>query len=172
MDVYQYVNGENSVRELGRLTGLGEFETTKKVYGLLQSKHVAIKPPKFSGGPVAVVEAANDVLTAAFRRATAAGRTQELRESLNTYVVGQGVFYDMLLQGAGPDAAGRLTADRVVDNAQMVAQGGNVELTLRKLLFDYVSFALFSLGSTLGEEQERMLQNEVDEALNTLRTGA
>lgn len=172
MDVYQFVNGENSVRELGRLTGLGEFETTKKVYGLLQSKHVVIKPPKFSGGPVAVVEAANDVLAASFRRATEAGRALELRESLNTYVVGQGVFYDMLLQGAGPDAGGRLAAERVAENAQMVAQGGNVEQTLRKLLFDYVSFALFSLGSTLGEEQERALQNEVDEALNTLRTGA
>jgi hypothetical protein len=172
MDVYQFVDGENSVRELGRLTGLGEFETTKKVYGLLQSKHVVIKPPKFSGGPVAIVEAANDVLAASFRRAADAGRALELRESLKTYVVGQGVFYDMLLQGAGPDESGRLLAERVADNAPMVAQGGNVEQTLRKLLFDYVSFALFSLGSALGEEQERALQSEIDEALANLRPGS
>lgn len=171
MDVYQYVDGDRSVRELGRLTGLGEFETTKKVYGLIQSQHVVIHPPKMSGGPVAVVEAANDVLKAAFRRAQEEGQAVALRESLNTYVVGQGVFYDMLLQGAGPDELGRLNADRVAENAPMVAQGGNVEQTLRKLLFDYVSFGLFSLGSTLGEEQERALQKEVDAALNTLRPG-
>jgi hypothetical protein len=53
----------------------------------------------------------------------------------------------------------------------MVAQGGDIEQTLRKLLFDYVSFGLFSLGSALGEEEERALQKEVDEALNTLRPG-
>jgi hypothetical protein len=169
--VYQFVDGQRSVREIGRLTGLGEFETTKKVYGLVQSHHVIIKSPQMSGGPVAVVEAANDVLVAAFRKATEAGRAGELRESLNTYVVGQGVFYDMLLQGAGPDETGRLNADRVADNAPMVAQGGDIERTLRKLLFDYVSFALFSVGSTLGEEQERALQKQVDEALNNLRPG-
>src|SRR5690606_16307106 len=59
-EVYHHVNGTNSVREIGRLTGLGEFETTKKIYGLIQSHHVIIKPPQISGGPVAIVEAAND----------------------------------------------------------------------------------------------------------------
>jgi hypothetical protein len=171
MEVYQHVDGERSVRELGRMTGLGEFETTKKVYGLLQSQHVVIHPPRMSGGPMAVVEAANDVLKAAFRRAQEEGQAVALRESLNTYVVGQGVFYDILLQGAGPDEMGRLNAERVAENAPMVAQGGNVEQSLRKLLFDYVSFGLFSLGSTLGEEQERALQKEVDAALNNLRPG-
>lgn len=171
MEVYQYVDGHNSVREIGRLTGLGEFSTTKKVYGLVQSHHVVIRPPQMSGGPVAIVEAANDVLKSAFQKANEAGRVKELRDSLNTYVVGQGVFYDMLLQGAGPDETGRLNAERVADNAPMVAQGGSVEQTLRKLLFDYVSFALFSVGSALGEEQERALQKDVDEALNNLRPG-
>jgi hypothetical protein len=115
------------------------------------------------------VEAANDVLRAAFASAEAAGKVQELRDSLTTYAVGQGVFYDMLLQGAGPDPSGRLTAERVAENAQMVAQGGDVEQTLRKLLFDYVSFALFSVGSTVGAEQERELQAEVDDTLSALR---
>lgn len=167
--VFLLVDGERSVREIGRLSGLGEFETIKKVYGLVQTHHVAIRPPQMSGGPVAVVEAANDVLGGAFRRAEVAGTTQELRDSLTTYAVGQGVFYDMLLQGAGPDALGRLTAERVAENALMVAQGGDVEDTLRKLLFDYVSFALFSVGSALGAEEERALQRDVDEALNSLR---
>ncbi len=168
-EVFSHVDGQRSVREIGRLTGLGEFETIKKVYGLLQSHHVAIKPPQMSGGPVAIVEAANDVLMATFRFASAAGREQELRDSLNTYVVGQGVFYDMLLQGAGPDNSGRLDAERVASNAPMVAQGVGVEETLRKLLFDYVSFGLFSVGSALGAETDRQLQREVGEALSLMR---
>ncbi len=167
--VFHLVDGERSVREIGRLTGLGEFETIKKVYGLVQTHHVSIRPPQMSGGPVAVVEAANDVLGSAFRRAEGAGTIQDLRDSLTTYAVGQGVFYDILLQGAGPDAQGRLLAERVAENATMVAQGGDVEDTLRKLLFDYVSFALFSVGSALGAEEERNLQRDVDEALNSLR---
>jgi hypothetical protein len=167
--IFAHIDGKNSVREIGRLTGLGEFETIKGVYGLIQGHYVMIKPPQLSGGPVAIVEAANDVLGAAFLRATAAGCIPELRSSLNTYVVGQGVFYDMLLQGAGPDENGKVDAERVAANAPQVAQGADVGQTLRKLLFDYVSFALFSLGSTLGEEQERDLQKEVDEALNILR---
>lgn len=167
--VYDLVDDERSVRELGRLTGLGEFETTKRVYALVQSHHLTIKPPKMSGGPVAVVEAANDVLRAAFQRALAAGRGEELRASLNSYVVGQGVFYDMLLQNAGPDQQGCLAAEQVAENAKMVAQGEDIEQTLRKLLFDYVSFGLFSLGAALGSDEEAQLQRQVDEALNSLR---
>jgi hypothetical protein len=163
------VNGANSVREIGRLTGLGEFETTKRIYGLIQSHHVIIKPPQISGGPVAIVEAANDILGASFKRAILAGCMADLQTSLNTYVVGQGVFYDMLLQGAGPSEDGRLDAERVAANAPMVAQGGDISQTLRKLLFDYVSFGLFSLGSALGEEEERQLQKEVSDALGILR---
>jgi hypothetical protein len=169
LEVYQLVDGKRSVRELGRITGLGEFETIKKIYGLVQTHHVVIKPPQMSGGPVAVVEAANDVLRAAFTRAVAAGVADELRTSLSTYAVGQGVFYDMLLSGAGPDESGRLLAERVADNAQMVSGGENVEQTLRKLLFDYVSFGLFSLGSSIGAEAEKELQAEVDEVLSALR---
>jgi hypothetical protein len=167
--VHQQVNGKRSVRELGRLTGLGEFETIKKIYGLLQSHHVVIKPPQMTGGPVAVVEAANDVLRAAFVKAQNAGKQDELRASLSTYAVGQGVFYDILLSGAGPDDQGRLNAERVVENARMVAAGEDVEQTLRKLLFDYVSFGLFSLGSAIGAVEEKALQQEVDEVLSALR---
>ncbi len=169
LDVFQHIDGKRSVRELGRITGLGEFETIKKVYGLLQTHHVVIKAPQLSGGPVAVVAAANDVLKAVFARAVASGVAEELRTSLSTYAVGQGVFYDMLLSGAGPDESGRLHAERVADNARMVAGGEDVEQTLRKLLFDYVSFGLFSLGSAIGSEAEKELQAEVDEVLSALR---
>lgn len=166
--VYEQVDGKRSVRELGRVTGLGEFETIKKVYSLVQTHHVVIKAPQMNGGPVAVVEAANDVLHAAFAKARQFDRANELRASLSTYAVGQGVFYDILLGGAGPDENGRLLAERVADNALMVSDADGVEQTLRKLLFDYVSFGLFSLGPAIGAQAEKELQAEVNEILTAL----
>lgn len=167
--LYGRIDGKTSVRDLGRLTGLGEFETLKKVYGLVQSKHVVIRPPQMDGGPVAIVAAANDVMAAVFRRAQGAGLAGDLAAGLQHFAVGAGIFYDMLFRGAGPDATGRLKADVVAQNAPLVAQGEDPEQAMRKLLFDYVSFALFSVGSALGKEQEAELQREVDLPLSALR---
>ncbi len=171
--LYARIDGKTSVRDLGRLTGLGEFETMKKVYGLVQAKHVVIRPPQMDGGPVAIVAAANDVMAAVFRRAEGAGLSAELTQGLAQFTVGAGIFYDMLFRGAGPDSSGRLKAEAVAQNAPLVAplvaQGDDPEQALRKLLFDYVSFALFSVGSALGKEHEAELQREVDLPLSALR---
>lgn len=168
-DVFRRVDGKTSVRDLGRLTGLGEFETMKKVYGLVQSKQVVIRPPHISGGPVAIVAAANEVMAGVFRSAEAAGAADELRAGLAQFAVGAGIFYQMLFRGAGPDQAGRLDADRVAKNALMIAEGGDAEHTLRKLLFDYVSFALFSIGATVGKEGEAELLKTYELSLSALR---
>jgi len=52
--VYAVVDGLLSVEELGRNTGLGEFETTKALYSLVQAQYVVIHPPRVSGGPLAL----------------------------------------------------------------------------------------------------------------------
>lgn len=168
-DVWVHVDGRNTVEEIGRITGLGEFDTTKKLYALAQAKQVIILPPRRTGGPSAVVEAANEVLVAAFQVAQRAGQAEELRSSLVSFAVGAGVVYDLLFQGAGPDADGRLDPAKVVANAAMVAPGEDPEATVRQLLFDYACFALFSVGSMLGKEGEGALQREVGEALSRLR---
>jgi len=168
-DVYVFVDGKTSVRQIGRQTGLGEFETMKKIYGLVQSKFVVIRPPQVSGGPAAIVAAANDILAAAFRRADGAGYGADLRAGLSHFTTGQGVFYDLLFRGAGPDETGRLDPAVVANNAPMVTEGGDVEHSLRKLLFDYVSFAVFSVGSAVGKEGESQLLHEVELSLSALR---
>lgn len=168
-DVWAEIDGRKSVEALGRATGLGEFETTKKVYGLAQAKQVVILPPRLSGGAAAVVVAANDVLLAAFRAAERAGQAEELRSSLSSFAVGAGVVYDLLFRGAGPDEQGRLDPNRVAANVPLVAPGDDPEATVRQLLFDYASFALFSIGAFLGKEGEATLQGEVGEALARLR---
>lgn len=168
--LFELIDGQTSVRDLGRKTGLGEFDATKKIYALVQSKHVVMHPPPMSGGPAAIGTAANDVLVACFKRAKEHGIEKDLTQSLEAFAIGAGVFYSMLFRGAGPDALGRYDAEKVATNAALVAEGGDVEQALRKLLLDYVSFALFSVGAALGKDREAELHKECELALSTLRS--
>jgi hypothetical protein len=166
--VYAVVDGKQSVEELGRETGLGEFETTRALYGLVQSHHVAMHPPRVSGGPTALVNAANGALLAIFAGAAAAGKAEEVRDSLASFAVGAGV-YDMLFRGAGPDAEGVLDADRVAQNALVVAGGADPDNILKQMLHEYVSFALFSVGAALGSGAEADVTKAVTAQLHSLR---
>jgi hypothetical protein len=169
--VYDAIDGRMNVEEIGRATGLGEFETTKAVYGLVQSRHVAMHPPRASGGPTALVSAANGALLAIFRAAESGGKVGEVRDSLASFAVGAGV-YDMLFRGAGPNAAGALDADRVAQNAVIVAGGADPDHVLKQMLHEYVSFALFTVGAALGSGAESEVTRAVTPLLSTLRPQA
>jgi hypothetical protein len=165
--VHAAIDDRMSVEELGRATGLGEFETTKQVYGLVQSRHVAIHPPRLSGGPTALVATANSALLEVFKAAGQAGLTRELRESLASFAVGAGV-YEILFRGAGPSEAGALDPDRVAENAVIVAGGAHPDQVLKQMLHEYVSFALFSAGAALGSGVEATLVRSVAPMLAAL----
>jgi hypothetical protein len=159
-NTYAAIDGAESIESIGRSTGRGEFEVTKDVYALIQSKHVGIHPPKLGGGLSAVVETANEALRLLHREADAGGFGTDLRASLASFAVGAGV-YDILFRGAGPDAGGALDAERVADNASLVAHGEDPERILKQMLFDYVGFGVFSAGSVLGPEREAQLNHQV-----------
>jgi hypothetical protein len=157
---YGSIDGVHSIEALGRLTGRGEFETTKHVYALVQSKHIAIHPPKLGGGLAAIVETANEALRLLHREADAFQIGADLRGSLSSFAVGAGV-YDILFRGAGPDPTGSFEAERVADNAALLAHGEEPDRVLKQMLFDYVGFAVFSTGSVLGPEKEAELTRQV-----------
>jgi hypothetical protein len=157
---YGAIDGVQSIEALGRLTARGEFETTKDVYALIRSKHVGIHPPKLGGGLTGVVETANEALRLVHREADAHQIGDDLRGSLSSFAAGAGV-YDILFRGAGPDPGGAFTADRVADNASLVAHGEDPERILKQMLFDYVGFAVFSVGSVLGPGTEAELSRQV-----------
>jgi hypothetical protein len=169
--VFEAVDGTHSVEELGRVTGLGEFETTRALYALVQSHHVVVHPPRVSGGPTALVNAANGALQEIVVAAAGAQKAEEVRESLASFAVGAGV-YDILFRGAGPDASGALDPDRVAQNAVIVAGGADPQNILKQLLHEYVSFALFSVGAALGSDAEAEITQKVAPNLNTLRPQA
>jgi Domain of unknown function (DUF4388) len=162
------VDSRSSVGEIGRVCGLGEFEITKQLYGLVQSGHVSIHPPRAAGGPTALVAAANGALTAIYRAAANAGRAEEVRSGLSSFAVGAGV-YDILFRNAGPDESGALDADAVAHNSAIVAGGSDPDNMLKGMLHEYVSFALFSAGAALGSAAEADLSRQVGPALASLK---
>jgi hypothetical protein len=154
------IDGSLSIEALGRVTALGEFAITKHIYTLIQSKHVGVHAPRMSGGPPAIVATANQALRLIHQAADSKGKGTIVRQSLASFASGAGV-YDILLGDAGPDARGMLNPDRVGENACLLAPVAEVETTLRQMLHEYVSFALFCAGSALGAEDEAQLNKEV-----------
>lgn len=165
------IDGKQSVGDIGRSSGLGEFEITKQIYGLVQSGHVVIHPPRAAGGPTSLVAAANGALTAIFRAATAQGYAEEVRSGLASFAVGAGV-YDLLFRGAGPDESGALDAETVAQNSAVVAGGADPHNMLKQMLHEYVAFALFSAGAVLGSAAEVELARQVGPALGSLKPQA
>lgn len=165
---FDAADGKNSVGEIGRISGKGEFEITKQVYGLVQSGHVSIHPPRAAGGPTSLVAAANGALTAIYRAAAASGRAEEVRSGLSSFAVGAGV-YDILFRNAGPDEQGALDTEAVIHNSAIVAGGSDPDNMLKGMLHEYVSFALFSAGAALGSAAEAELSRQVGPALASLK---
>jgi len=168
--VYSAIDGKQSVGELGRQTGLGEFDTTKALYALVQSQHVAIHPPRVSGGPTSLVSVANGALRAifAFAAAQSGAKAEAVRANLASFAVGAGV-YDILFRQAGPDPTGALDPERVAANSLAVVGDSDQDNLLKQMLHEYVSFALFSAGAALGSGAESELVKQVAPALAGLR---
>ena len=150
---YELVDGQRSVEEIGRLTGRGEFATTKDIYALIQSKLLSISPPRVEGGLEALVATANEVLRYVHRRADGAERGDELRSALCSFATGTGV-YEMLFRGAGPSPGGTFEAEVIAANVALVSHGSDPRAILGQMLHDYVGFAVFTCGNMLGTEAE------------------
>jgi hypothetical protein len=164
--VFDAVDGERSVADVGRMSGLGEFETTKALYALVQSKHVQISRPHFAGGLMGIVAAANQALRPIHQRVDFEGKGTAFRGALDQFATGAGI-YALLFAGAGPDEKGVLDPERVCHNLHDVA-GDAEEPFLKSKLHEYISFALFAAGSVLGSEAETALGSEVEPIVREL----
>ncbi len=166
LTLWAAIDGQQSVNELGRVLGLGEFETTKLLFQLVQSKHVAMQRPRLRGGPLEVVETANAVLREIHQEADTAGKGTVLRQQLSSFADGN---YEMVFHDAGPYEKGTFLAQRVVDNTRAMAAGANVEKLLKELLYDYVSFALFTAGSLVRRPKDQGIGKQVEPLMSRLR---
>lgn len=160
------IDGRRSVEDLGRATGLGEFEVTAMLFQLAQARLVAIHPPRLGGGAAEAVELANASLRAIHLAVDAAGRGTALRNAVAAFARGS---YDDLIRGAGPFEHGGLNAALVARNAALAFPHGDPDAFVREMMYDYVAFALFSASAALQQADEAALTREVEPLLNKLR---
>ena len=163
---YALIDGVRSIAELGRSTGHGEFAVTKDVYGLERAGHVGIKPPSRSGGALGVLQLANRMLQLIHADADAAGKGRELRKGLASLASsGSGTHGGIFLMAA-PTADGSLDISRVSEKLQRFT--GTGERTLRRMLYDYISFAIFCVGAAAGRQREEDLSERLHAELKQL----
>ena len=163
-EVWTAIDGRNSVGDIGRVTGLGEFEVTRQVFQLAQAQQVTVMPPRTQGGIVEVVEVASSALRAILQAADSGGRGTAVRNNLLGFARGA---YDELLRGGGPYEHGGFGAPIIARNALAIRPSGDAETFVREMLYDYVAFALFSVTATLGPGC--LLAQEVEPLLTRLR---
>lgn len=163
---YALIDGNRSVAELGRLSGRGEFAVTKDVYGLERSGFIVIKPPARAGGALAVLDLANRALRVIHADADAAGKGRELRKGLSSFASGGSGTYGALFLMAMPQPDGSLDVARVEKNVPRF--GAAAERHLRRMLYDYVSFAIFCVGAAAGRQREEELSRTLRAELKEL----
>lgn len=138
--VYEAVDGQRSVIEIGRVVELGEFDVTQALFQLVQGGFLVIHAPRPTG-PAAVVALFNQGMRLVFEALEPTGKSAEVAEQLASYATGAGV-YDALFSRAGPAADGTFDTDKVVENARRLVGDGDLGM-VRQWLYDYVSFAVF-----------------------------
>lgn len=166
-DTYALIDGSRSVEELGRLSGRGEFAVTKDVYGLERSGHVMITPPRRSGGPSAVIDLANRLLRVIHVEADAANKGRELRKGLASFAGGGSQMNGILLLMAGPAPDGAFDPARVLSNLQRLNTPDS-EASMRRMFYQYVSFAIFCVGAAAGRQKEEALSRRLAADLKSL----
>jgi hypothetical protein len=163
---YALIDGARSVAELGRISGRGEFAVTKDVYGLERLGSVVIKPPARTGGIRGVLELGNRVLKTIHAHADHAGKGRELRKGLSSYAGGGSGTYGALFLMTVAAEDGSLDVAWLEKNAQRLGEAA--ERTLRLMLYEYISFAIFCVGAAAGRQREVELSHVLRAELKEL----
>ncbi len=163
------MDGIRTVEEIARETGLGEFETTKAVFSLMQMGAAQIrKPPTAKDALLSHVEGFNEVLRDVHRTVDASGVGDEARATLSMFLQGGGAF-DVLFANAGPLDDGSFDPRVLVANLSRLHTDDPVRV-IQQALHDYVAFALFAAGSVLRREDHQSLARRVQDRLTVLRS--
>lgn len=139
--VFQASDGARSVDEIAHTLGLGQFETTRALFQLLQAASVVLHPPRPTG-PEAIVTLFNQAISLIMSEVDKAAGNAEVRDQLASFATASGV-YDALFRDAGPAPDGTLDAGRITDTIEVLVGGQDSVAMLAQWLYEYASFAMF-----------------------------
>jgi hypothetical protein len=140
-EVYDAIDGQRSIAEVARATGLGEFEITQALFQLVQAGKVVVTAPRPTGA-AGSASLFNQAIAIILDAVDAAQRGTEVRWQLSSFASGAGV-YDALFRGAGPADDGTFDVARLIENATLIAGRAQVDVMLSQWLYEYASFAMF-----------------------------
>ncbi|HJK93139.1 MAG TPA: DUF4388 domain-containing protein [Polyangiaceae bacterium LLY-WYZ-15_(1-7)] len=160
-------DGDRTIDDLARVTGLGEFGATKAVYHLLQTKQVVLQSPrKVDPDQVRqLVGRFNEVLQDIFVAVATYGGLEQTRATLDAWIQGSG--YGPYF-GGGVDDLGAIDPDHVAKALEGVDTEHPLE-ALHQALHELAAFALFSATTTLPRDQELALARDVNARLKAVR---
>lgn len=139
--VLEIIDGLLSVDDIGRILGLGQFDTTRAVFQLLQGGIVSVHPPRPTGAG-AIVTLFNQAIALILSKVDVVGGGQDVREQLASFATASGV-YDALFRDAGPQKDGTLDAAKISDTIEQLVGTENAVNMLAQWLYEYASFAMF-----------------------------
>ncbi|MCA9613985.1 MAG: DUF4388 domain-containing protein [Sandaracinus sp.] len=160
-------DGDRSIDELGRLTGLGEFGATKAVYQLIQQKLVTLQAARRvdPSRVVALVARFNEILQDIFLAVATYGGLAQTRATLDAWIQGSG--YGPYF-GEGVDDFGAIDGEFVAKALEGVEMDAPLE-ALHQALHELAAFALFSATTALPRDQELALARDVNARLKAIR---
>lgn len=165
--VLSHADGQRTLAEISRESGLGEFKTVKAAYGMLQQGGLVLRPRKTADAEAIrrLVEAFNEVLRDIFMAVATYGGIDQTRTTLETWIAGSGY---------GPIFGERIEEDGTIDTEQVVealtnTKADNPMLALHQALHELAAFALFAATTSLPREQELLLSRDVNARLKRIR---
>ena len=164
--VWEAIDGEASVNELGRRTEMSLFDVTQSIFQLCSTGHVQVRPPRPTD-PNAICETFNGAMRLVMKAMDGVGKASDLRDTLASFASSSGV-YDALFMFAGPEADGTVKPERVATNIASLA-GDDAVSSLSQWLYDYAAFAIFAAGSLVDKDTENALARQVGELIGPLR---
>jgi len=162
-----WCDGDRTIEEISRESGLGDFYTTKTIYHLLQQKQIELRASQTLDEDAVrrLVSHFNDVMRDIFMAVATYGGIDQTRQTLSAWIQGSG-YADYF--GAEVEEDGSIDAEFVVQALRGVQAERPVE-ALHQALHELAAFALFSATTTLPRGQELSLARDVNQRLKAIR---
>jgi len=168
MTILAYCDGERTIEDIARETGLGEFHTTKTIYHLLQQGAITLRAPSQIDGDAvtSLVSQFNDVMRDIFMAVATYGGVDETRQTLAAWIAasGYGPYF-----GETVEEDGSIDVSRILQAVGAAKAEDRPMEALHQALHELAAFALFAATATLPRDQELSLARDVNRRLKAIR---
>ena len=174
--VYDLVDGVRTLHQIAQVSHLGEFETTKVLYQLLQASYVERREEpgsiKLSLGRPGdsiddmfgrIIDTFNGVFGKIYAAVSAKGKQQALSQGLDSFF-GSVADFAPLFVGVSVAADGTLPRSQVRANLQMAPVVNKLDY-LHRGLNELLFFELFTAGEAVDRKEEIELHQRLNQIL-------